>query len=85
MVSPNSCAVILFRHADDEQLKAIAMIARNRPMGRVLCWSRKYTRQHADAPAGRRCDLIYSGGGEGAICNALVGSIAKGEILGFPP
>jgi len=27
-------------------------------------------------------DLIYSGGGEGAISNALVGSIAPGEMLG---
>jgi len=27
-------------------------------------------------------DLIYSGGGEGAVVNALVGSIAPGEMLG---
>jgi CRP-like cAMP-binding protein len=27
-------------------------------------------------------DLIFSGGGEGAIVNALVGSIAPGEVLG---
>ncbi len=27
-------------------------------------------------------DLVYSGGGEGAISNALVGSIAPGEMLG---
>jgi CRP-like cAMP-binding protein len=27
-------------------------------------------------------DLIYSGGGEGAITNALVGSVAAGEMLG---
>ena len=27
-------------------------------------------------------DLVYSGGGEGAITNALVGSIAPGEMLG---
>jgi CRP/FNR family transcriptional regulator, cyclic AMP receptor protein len=27
-------------------------------------------------------DLIFSGGGEGAIANALVGSIAPGEVYG---
>lgn len=27
-------------------------------------------------------DLIYSGGGEGAVVNALVGTIAAGEMLG---
>jgi len=27
-------------------------------------------------------DLVYSGGGEGAVMNVLVGSIAPGEVLG---
>jgi CRP-like cAMP-binding protein len=72
-----------FAMLNDEQLKAVAMIAEEKayPKGVLLV--------KENAPANRfmlllegDVDLIYSGGGEGAICNALVGSIAPGEVLG---
>jgi CRP/FNR family cyclic AMP-dependent transcriptional regulator len=67
----------------DDQLKAIAMIAdeKSYPKDTLLL--------KENSPATRLIlllegdvDLIYSGGGEGAISNALVGSIAPGEMLG---
>lgn len=72
-----------FAMLNDEQLKAIAMIALEKfyPKGTLLV--------KENAPATKLIilvegdvDLIYSGGGEGAIANALVGSIAPGEMLG---
>ncbi|HVM70185.1 MAG TPA: cyclic nucleotide-binding domain-containing protein [Anaerolineales bacterium] len=84
MVSPELLRRYPFFAAlNDEQLKAIAMIANERtyPKGMLLV--------KENTPANvlmllleGDVDLIYSGGGEGAICNALVGSIAPGEILG---
>ena len=73
-----------FGQLNDDQLKAVAMIAEEKiyPKGALLV--------KENNPANRLMlllegdvDLIYSGGGEGAICNALVGSIAPGEILGI--
>jgi CRP/FNR family transcriptional regulator, cyclic AMP receptor protein len=72
-----------FAALTDEQLKAIAMVAEEK----------KYPKESLlvkeNAPATKLIlllegdvDLIYSGGGEGAIVNALVGSIAPGEMLG---
>jgi len=67
----------------DDQFKAIAMIAEEKiyPKGTLLV--------KENTPANKLIlllegdvDLIYSGGGEGAISNALVGSIAPGEMLG---
>ncbi len=67
----------------DNQLKAIAMIADEKtyPKDTILL--------KEDSPASKLflllegdVDLIFSGGGEGAIVNALVGSIAPGEVLG---
>jgi len=67
----------------DDQLKAIAMIAGEKtyPKDTILL--------KEDTPASKLflllegdVDLIFSGGGEGAIVNALVGSIAPGEVLG---
>jgi CRP-like cAMP-binding protein len=84
MVSPELLRrYTFFAMLDDAQLKAIAMIALEKtyPKGTLLL--------KEDTAANRLMlllegdvDLIYSGGGEGAICNALVGSIAPGEILG---
>jgi CRP-like cAMP-binding protein len=67
----------------EDQLKAIAMIAEEKvyPAQTILL--------KENTPANKLIlllegdvDLIYSGGGEGAINNALVGSIAPGEMLG---
>ena len=72
-----------FGQLHDDQLKAIAMISeeKNYPKDFLLV--------KENAPANKfilllegDVDLIYSGGGEGAICNALVGSIAPGEVMG---
>jgi CRP-like cAMP-binding protein len=72
-----------FSMLNDEQLKAIAMIAEEKTYAKGAIIIKE------DAPAHKLMlllegdvDLIYSGGGEGAIVNALVGSIAPGEILG---
>ncbi len=67
----------------DEQLKAIAMIAEEKTYPKETLLVKENT------PATKLIlllegdvDLVYSGGGEGAISNALVGSIAPGEMLG---
>jgi CRP-like cAMP-binding protein len=72
-----------FALLDDGQLKAIAMIAEEKTYAKGAIIIRE------NAPAHKLMlllegdvDLIYSGGGEGAIVNALVGSVAPGEILG---
>lgn len=67
----------------DDQLKAIAMIAEEKIYPKETLLVKENT------PATKLIlllegdvDLVYSGGGEGAISNALVGSIAPGEMLG---
>jgi CRP/FNR family transcriptional regulator, cyclic AMP receptor protein len=72
-----------FALLNNEQLKAIAMIAEEKTYAKGAIIIKENLPAHklmllleGDV------DLIYSGGGEGAICNALVGSIAPGEVLG---
>jgi CRP-like cAMP-binding protein len=67
----------------DEQLKAIALVAEEKTLPKETLLVKENT------PANKLIlllegdvDLVYSGGGEGAIANALVGSIAPGEMLG---
>jgi CRP-like cAMP-binding protein len=73
----------IFALLSDEQLKAIAMIAEEKTYARDAILLKENT------PATKLIlllegdvDLIFSGGGEGAISNALVGSVAPGELLG---
>ena len=72
-----------FALLNDEQLAAIAMIAQEKcyPKGALLVKENTSAVVLALLIEGD-VDLIYSGGGEGAICNALVGSIAPGEPYG---
>jgi len=72
-----------FAMLTEEQLKAVAVIAEEKifPKDSLLL--------NGEDPATKLflllegdVDLVYSGGGEGAIVNALVGSIAPGEVLG---
>ena len=72
-----------FATLTDDQLKAIAMIAEEKTYPKEALLLKENT------PASKLTllvegdvDLIFSGGGEGAISNALVGSIAPGEVLG---
>jgi CRP-like cAMP-binding protein len=72
-----------FALLDDEQLQAIAMITQEKsyPKGALL------VKENTNATClslllEGDIDLIFSGGGEGAITNALVGSIAPGEAFG---
>ncbi len=72
-----------FNHLTEDQLKAVAMISEieTYPKGAIVARedaiaSKLYLLLEGDV------DLIYSGGGEGAISNALVGSIAPGEVFG---
>ncbi len=67
----------------DNQLKAIALVADEKTYPKETLLVKENT------PATKLIlllegdvDLVYSGGGEGAISNALVGSIAPGEMLG---
>jgi CRP/FNR family cyclic AMP-dependent transcriptional regulator len=66
-----------------EQLKAIAIIAEEKTCLKDTLLLKEST------PATKLIlllegdvDLVYSGGGEGAITNALVGTISPGEMLG---
>jgi len=72
-----------FASLNDDQLKAIAMIAQEKTYLKDTVLIKENT------PANKLVlllegdvDLIYSGGGEGAVVNALVGSIATGEVYG---
>ena len=72
-----------FASLNDDQLKAIAMIAEEKTYPKATLLIKENT------PANKLVlllegdvDLIFSGGGEGAIVNALVGSIAPGEVYG---
>ena len=72
-----------FASLDEQQLEAIAMISQEKkyPKGALL------VKENTDATClalliEGDIDLIFSGGGEGAIANALVGSIAPGEVYG---
>jgi CRP-like cAMP-binding protein len=67
----------------EDQLKAIAMIAEEKTFPKDTYLLKE------NMPASRLwllvegdTDLIYSGGGEGAVANIFVGSIAPGEVLG---
>ena len=72
-----------FSMLTDDQLKEIAMIAeeKNYPKQTLLVKENNQATRLILLLEGD-VDLIYSGGGEGAISNALVGSIAPGEMLG---
>jgi CRP-like cAMP-binding protein len=72
-----------FASLDGHQLEAIASITQEKcyPKGAFL------VKENATATVlslllDGDIDLIFSGGGEGAISNALVGSIAPGEVYG---
>ncbi len=72
-----------FAMLNDEQLKAIALITEEKTYVKGTLLVKE------NAPANKLIlllegdvDLIFSGGGEGSVVNALVGSIAQGEILG---
>ena len=67
----------------DEQLKAIAIIANETSYPKeTLLLKENTTANKLILLLEGDVDLIFSGGGEGAISNALVGSIAPGEMLG---
>jgi CRP/FNR family cyclic AMP-dependent transcriptional regulator len=72
-----------FALLNDEQLKALAMVAeeKNYPKETLLLKENTAANKLILLLEGD-VDLIFSGGGEGAISNALVGSIAPGEMLG---
>jgi len=72
-----------FTSLNDEQLRAIAMISEEKTYPKESLLIKENT------PANKLVlllegdvDLIFSGGGEGAVTNALVGSIAPGEVYG---
>ncbi|MGA2489453.1 MAG: Crp/Fnr family transcriptional regulator [Anaerolineales bacterium] len=72
-----------FALLDEQQLEALAMITQEKsyPKGALLVKENTPASIMALLIEGD-IDLIYSGGGEGAISNALVGSIAPGEPYG---
>ena len=72
-----------FALLNDDQLKAVAMLAEEKTFPKDTILLKENT------PATKLMlllegdvDLIFSGGGEGAVVNALVGSIAPGEVMG---
>ncbi len=72
-----------FGSLTDDHLKAIAMIAKEKTYTKDTILIKE------NSPADKLVlllegdvDLIFSGGGEGAVVNALVGSIAPGEVYG---
>jgi CRP/FNR family cyclic AMP-dependent transcriptional regulator len=72
-----------FASLDEKQLEALAGIAQEKsyPKGALLVKENTAATILALLLEGD-IDLIFSGGGEGAISNALVGSIAPGEVYG---
>lgn len=72
-----------FAMLNDEQLKAISLIAEEKTYPKdVLLLKENSAANKLFLLLDGDVDLIYSGGGEGSIINALVGSIAPGEMLG---
>ena len=72
-----------FAMLDDEQLKDIAMIADEKKYPKdTLLVKENTTATVLSLLLEGDIDLVFSGGGEGAITNALVGSIAPGEVYG---
>jgi len=72
-----------FAMLDNAQLEALAMIAEEKSYaGDVLLVKENMPANRLMLLLEGDVDLIYSGGGEGAVVNALVGSIAPGEMLG---
>jgi CRP/FNR family cyclic AMP-dependent transcriptional regulator len=72
-----------FAMLNEEQLKAVAMIADEKTCPKdtlILKENTPATRLYVLVEGD--VDLVFSGGGEGAIVNALVGSIAPGEVFG---
>lgn len=72
-----------FNHLTQDQLRAVAMISEieSYPKGYIIARedtiaTKLYLLLEGDL------DLVYSGGGEDAIVNALVGSISPGEVFG---
>ena len=84
MVSPELLRrYTFFAMLSDEQLKAITTIAEEKTSPKdTLLLKENYPAHKLFLLLEGDVDLIYSGGGEGAIVNALVGSIAPGEMLG---
>ncbi|MGD0610149.1 MAG: cyclic nucleotide-binding domain-containing protein [Anaerolineales bacterium] len=72
-----------FAMLSEEQRKAVALITEQKayPKGTILLKENTSATKLMVLLEGD-LDLIYSGGGEGAITNALVGSIAPGEACG---
>ena len=72
-----------FASLDEKQLDAIAELSQEKsyPKGTLLVKENTNANVLALLMEGD-VDLIFSGGGEGAISNALVGSIAPGEVYG---
>jgi CRP/FNR family cyclic AMP-dependent transcriptional regulator len=72
-----------FASLNEKQLEAIAMISQEKkyPKGALLVKENTYATCLALLLEGD-IDLVFSGGGEGAIVNSLVGSIAPGEVYG---
>jgi CRP/FNR family cyclic AMP-dependent transcriptional regulator len=72
-----------FALLSDEQLKALSMISEEKTYPKDALLLKEDTQANKlflllDGDV----DLVFSGGGEGAISNALVGTIAPGEMLG---
>ncbi len=74
----------IFSLLDDNQLRGIAMITEE------VCYAKGDEIFQEDKPALKlyvltsgEVDLLYSGGGEGAIANALVGTITPGDVYGI--
>ena len=72
-----------FASLDEKQLEALAEITQEKsyPKGASLV-KENTTATCLSLLIDGDIDLIFSGGGEGAISNALVGSIAPGEVYG---
>jgi len=84
MVSPELLRRFpFFASLDEKQLEQLAMISHEKdyPKGTLLVKENTAATLLALLVEGD-IDLIFSGGGEGAISNALVGSIAPGEVYG---
>jgi CRP/FNR family cyclic AMP-dependent transcriptional regulator len=72
-----------FASLSEDQLKAMATIAEERtyPKDTLLVKENTSASKLALLLEGD-VDLVFSGGGEGSVVNALVGSIAPGEVYG---
>ena len=73
-----------FAGLSESQLRGIAMIAEERTYPeKTVIFKEEEPAQYFYILVSGDIELLYSGGGQGSVVNAYVGSVVQGEVFGF--